>query len=177
MFPDIDFVVYHSGFEFPIEGAPEEGPYTAATRDVGCNRLIATMEENGLGHGSNVYAELGSLWFSVIRRPEAAAHSIGKLVKAFGVDNVIWGTDSIWYGGSQPLIDAFRAFQIPDALCEKYGYAKLTSEDKAKIFGLNACRVYGIDPDQARAAARNDDLAWCRQAVDKYRKVQFPGVR
>jgi hypothetical protein len=176
-FGDIDFVVYHSGFEFPVDGAPEEGPYTEETRDVGCNRLITTMLDNGLGHGSNVYAELGSTWYSTVRNPVAAAHTLGKLIKHLGVDNVVWGTDSVWYGGSQPLIDAFRAFQIPDAMCERYGYAKLTADDKAKIFGLNAAPLYGVDPDAMREAARNDDLAWCRAAVDEYRKNQFPGVR
>jgi hypothetical protein len=107
----------------------------------------------------------------------AAAHTIGKLVRYLGVDNVIWGTDSVWYGGSQPLIDAFRAFQIPDRMCEEFGYAKLTDEDKAKIFGLNAAPLYGVDVDAMRKAGRNDDLAWCREAVDEYRKRQFPGVR
>jgi hypothetical protein len=177
MFPDIDFVVYHSGFEFPVDGAPEEGPYTEATRDIGCNRMIATLEENGIGHGSNVYGELGSTWYSVVRNPVAAAHVMGKLIKAFGVDNIIWGTDSVWYGGSQPLIDAFRTFQIPDRMCEEFGYAKITPADKEKILGLNACRVYDIDAEAMKAAAKDDDLAWARQAVDEYRKKQFPGVR
>ncbi len=75
-----------------------------------------------------------------------------------GEDNVIWGTDSIWYGSAQPLIDALRAFQIPDDMCEEFGYAPLTQATKAKIFGENAARVYGIDLDRARAAQRSDDL-------------------
>ena len=36
--PDINFVVYHSGYE---PGEPE-GPYTDATADVGVNRLITS---------------------------------------------------------------------------------------------------------------------------------------
>ncbi|HEY1974099.1 MAG TPA: amidohydrolase family protein [Pseudonocardia sp.] len=176
-FPDINFVVYHSGYEFPVDGHPGEGPYTEQTADIGINRLLRTMDDNGIGHGSNVYAELGSTWFSVIRRPVEAAHVLGKLIKTFGVDNVIWGTDSIWYGGSQPLIDAFRAFQIPEPICEKYGYEQLTAKDKEKILGLNAARVYDIDVEAARRASANDDLAWAREAVDEYRKRQFPGVR
>jgi hypothetical protein len=39
---------------------------------------------------------------------------VGKLLSAFGEDNVIWGTDSAWYGPTQPLIDAFKAFTIPE---------------------------------------------------------------
>ena len=47
---------------------------------------------------------------------------MGKLLAALGEDNIVWGTDSIWYGPSQPLIDAFRAFQIPQEYCQRYGY-------------------------------------------------------
>lgn len=176
-FPEIDFVVYHSGYEFPLHGSPGEGPYTDATADIGINRLVTTARENGIGHGSNVYAELGATWYSVVRRPEDAAHTLGKLIKQFGVDNVVWGTDSVWYGSAQPLIDAFRAFQIPEAMCEEFGYTQLTAEDKAKILGLNACGIYNIDAAQARERFVNDDLAWARQAVAEYADKTPPGIR
>ena len=48
--------------------------------------------------GANVYAELGSTWFNVMRDPDQAAHVLGKLLVAVGPDNLVWGTDSIWYG-------------------------------------------------------------------------------
>lgn len=176
-FPDIDFVVYHSGFEFPVDGTPPEGPYTDQTADLGVNRLLRSLETEGIGHGSNVYAELGSTWYSVIRNPLAAAHTLGKLIKVCGADNVIWGTDSIWYGGAQPLIDAFRAFQIPDDLCEEYGYQPITAADKEKILGLNAARVYGIDVEATRKQVANDDLAWARAAVQEYATNPVPGLR
>ena len=93
-FPDLSFVIYHSAFELELP----EGPYTDETADVGANRLLRTVEDAGLGQGSNVYAELGTTWFSLIRRPREAAHLLGKLIAVLGEDNVIWGTDSIWYG-------------------------------------------------------------------------------
>ena len=43
---------------------------------------------------------------------------IGKLLLAVGEDRILWGTDSVWYGPPQPLIDAFRAFTIPERLRE-----------------------------------------------------------
>ena len=95
---------------------------------------------------------------------------------AVGEDNVLWGTDSIWYGSPQPLIDAFRAFQIPEAYRERYGYPELTHRLKAKILGLNAARVYGVDPERARAAARGDDLSWVRAALADYRERGTPRV-
>ena len=77
-------------------------------------------------------------------------HLIGKNIKHYGVDHVIWGTDCLWWGSPQWVIDAFKRFQISDELCEKFGYEKLTKEDKAKIFGLNAAKIYGVDPDEKR---------------------------
>jgi hypothetical protein len=156
MFPDINFVIYHSGYE---PGHPE-GPYTVETAHLGVNRLLKTVDDANLGHGSNVYAELGTTWFVLLSHPEDAAHVLGKLLLHLGEDNIIWGTDSIWYGPTQPVLDAFRAFQIPDAMCEQYGYPKLTAEAKRKILTGNAARVYGIDIDALAAAVETDDLSW-----------------
>ncbi|MCY3576010.1 MAG: amidohydrolase family protein [bacterium] len=165
-FPDIDFLVYHSGYETPV-GDDEEGPYDGQS-PTGTDRLIKSLDDAGLGPGSNVYAELGSTWYVLSRRPREAAHVIGKLLKAVGEDNVLWGSDSIWYGSPQPLIDAFRAFQIPEELRQRHGYPELTSGIKEKILGLNAARVYGIDPDLTRRRTATDDLSWVKAAFDEY---------
>ena len=157
------FAVYHSGYE----GFPPEGPYTEATAHEGANRLVTTLLENGLGPGSNVYADLGTTWFSLIKKPLEAAHLMGKLLRYVGEDNILWGTDATWYGPTQPVIDAFRAFQIPDELCRAHGYPKLTPEIRAKILGRNAARFYEIDIAAARQATMTDDLAWIRQALSE----------
>jgi len=174
-FPDIDFVIYHSGYEFPTSDAPEEGPFSEATADLGVNRLVKSLRDAGVTPGSNVFAELGTTWFCLIRRPEEAAHVLGKLLVAVGEDNVIWGTDSIWYGPTQVSIDAFRAFEIPTALCDEFGYPELTPERKAKILGLNAARVYGIDPVAAKERARLGDTAWVQAALREYAASGSPG--
>jgi hypothetical protein len=174
-FPELSFVVYHAGYELPF-GTPPEGPFTEETRHLGVNRLIDTAREAGIGHGGNIFPELGTTWFSLIRRPEEAAHVIGKLIAHFGADNIIWGTDSAWYGSAQPLIDAFRVFQIPDWMCERYGYAPLNQEVKQKILAGNAARVYGIDLAAAERRAASDDLAWVRAVVADYREHGFPGL-
>ena len=48
---------------------------------------------------------------------------------------MIWGTDCLWWGSPQWVIDAFKRFQISDELCEKFGYKKITKEDKARSSG------------------------------------------
>jgi uncharacterized protein len=163
-FPDINFVIYHSGYE-PGQG---EGSYTPETVNRGVNRLIKTVQDAHLGPRPNVYAELGSTWFMLLSHPLDAAHVLGKLLLHLGEDNIIWGTDSIWYGPTQPVLDAFKAFQIPDALCEEFGYPKLTPEAKRKIIAGNAARVYGIDLGCLTKAAETDDMSWTRHVLDEW---------
>jgi hypothetical protein len=139
---DIDFVVYHSGFDV---GNPPERAYDPKD-DYGVNRLITSVNQAGIGPGGNVYAEIGSTWRTVMTDVNQAAHVLGKLLKTFGPDNVVWGTDSIWYGSPQDQIQAFRSFEISPELQERYGYPELTPTVKAKIFGLTSARLYGIDP-------------------------------
>jgi predicted TIM-barrel fold metal-dependent hydrolase len=163
-FPDINFVIYHSGYEI----GTSEGPYTDATADVGVNRLIKSVLDAGLGPGGNVYAELGTTWFNSLSRPEGAAHLLGKLLLHLGEDNIIWGTDAIWYGPTQPVLDAFRAFQIPDVFCENYGYPKITSRARRKILAGNAARIYGIDLQALTQATTSDDLNWTKAVAAEY---------
>jgi len=176
-FPDLDFLIYHSGYEIPLPGTPLEGPYTEASAGDGTNRLVASLRSAGIPPGANVWAELGSTWFCLIRRPEQAAHVLGKLLLAVGEERVLWGTDAIWYGPSQPAIDAFRAFQIPGEMRERFGYPELTPRIKAKILGENAARAYGLDLAQLRARATSDDLAWVRAAAQEWRERGVPEAR
>ena len=84
---------------------------------------------------------------------------LGKLLDCVGPERIVWGTDSVWYGPPQPLIDAFRAFTIPEWMQERFGYPALTAALKQQILGGNATRLYGIDvpvPDR--------DLDWLTEA-------------
>jgi predicted TIM-barrel fold metal-dependent hydrolase len=158
--PDLRFVVYHSGYE----AAVTEGPF--APDGGGVDRLVRSLRDAGVSPGGNVYAELGSTWKSVMADPDQAAHVIGKLLLAVGENNVLWGTDSLWYGSPQDQIQAFRAFTITPAAQQQFGYPELTPAIKAKIFGLNAARLYGIDlASIAGAPCRftTDDLEAARQ--------------
>jgi uncharacterized protein len=159
-FPDVTFVVYHSGYEPDVseEGAHADGP------DRGVSRLVTSLARAGVEPGANVYAELGSTWYLMLRRPQEAAHVLGKLLLAVGEDRILWGTDSVWYGAPQRLIDAFRAFRIPESMQERFGYPPLTDTAKAKILGLNASRLYDLDlttvtsPDADWLPAARDEL-------------------
>jgi predicted TIM-barrel fold metal-dependent hydrolase len=169
-FTDIDFVVYHSGYERDPDG--QEGPYRAhsAARPLrGVDRLVASLAEHEIGAGGNVYAELGTTWFLMLRRPLEAAHVLGKLLVALGPERILWGTDSIWYGSPQPLIDAFRAFTIPETLQEQYGYPPLDLETKERILSFNARRVYGIPDSTVERVGAERDTSWVANAAPALR--------
>lgn len=155
--PDINFLIYHSGF-VTEKG---EGPYDPARTD-GIDALITSLRDNGIGHGSNVYTELGSTWRFLMRDPDMAAHGLGKLLKHVGEDNVLWGTDSIWYGSPQDQIQAFRTFQISPEFRERYGYPEITPRIREKVFGLNALELYPVPRDVLDRHLRGDAVAKLR---------------
>ena len=159
-FADVKFLIYHSGFVTSVREQPFE---PAAKRD-GIDTLIRSLLESGVGPGANVHAELGSTWRFLMRDPEQAAHALGKLIRYCGEDNVLWGTDSIWYGSPQDQIQAFRTFQIAPELRAKHGYAEITPALRAKIFGLNAAQVYGISAAEVKKYASSDRVARERAA-------------
>jgi predicted TIM-barrel fold metal-dependent hydrolase len=162
-FPDIRFVVYHSGYERDPGGA--EGPYDRAHATRGVDRLVKSVQDAGIGRNGNVYAELGSTWFLMLRRPEEAAHVLGKLLVALGPDRIVWGTDSTWYGSPQPLIDAFRAFEVPERMQDAYGYPPLDRATKERILGTNAQSLYDISVETGRAIDDARDRAWVANAA------------
>ncbi len=160
LYPDLDFVVYHGAYERQTT----EGPYDRdATR--GIDTLVRALEDHGVGPDENVWAELGTTWREVLSHPDEAAHAVGKLLKHVGVDRVMWGTDGIWYGSPQPQLMAFRAFEITPAFQEQFGYPALTPEVKAKVLGLNAAALFGVDVEATRCAIDADALATARQEV------------
>ena len=162
-FPDVKFLVYHSGFVSTVR----EQPYDHNARRDGIDTLIRSLVENGVKPGSNVYAELGSTWRFLMREPEQAAHALGKLLKYCGEENVLWGTDSIWYGSPQDQIQAFRVFQISEQLRAKHGYPEITPAIRAKIFGLNGARVYGLSAAEVKKYASRDRVAHERTAYQE----------
>ncbi|MFW6067438.1 MAG: amidohydrolase family protein, partial [Myxococcota bacterium] len=187
MYPDCNFIVYHSaicagldGFEGcdpTTDGASEEGPYDSDSPDEslhGIDTLIRSMQNNGIGPNENVYAELGSCWANVMSDPMGAAqHVIGKLLRYVGEDNVLWGTDYLVARSAQEQIEAFRAFQISTEMQDTHGYPELTSERKAKIFGLNAAAVYGVDPERERCRVERNQIQMARREID----AEFGGRR
>ena len=89
---------------------------------------------------------------------------MGQLMDGFGPEKIIWGTDCIWWGSPQWLIEAFRRYQMPEELKDKYGYVDLTAADRELIFGRNIAGLYGVDIEAARTEIPGDSLSSMKSA-------------
>jgi len=163
-FPDLNFIIYHSGFRSIRGGAELRKEKLLESKQVDwVTELCEVRKKNP--KLTNVYMELGSTFgMTVAIQPLITGHILGQILDAFGEDHVVWGTDSIWWGTPQWQIEALRRFQIPKELQDKFGYKPLTNQIKDKIFGLNAAKVYGIDVAAKRKAIPADYLSKLKTA-------------
>lgn len=148
--PKLKFCCYHSAY-FPGNEHPEG--------KTGLTEIIEVLNGMPRKQRRNVYLEIGSTFaITYLSSPDTAAHLLGQLLKTVGPRNILWGTDSIWWGSPQWLIDAFMLLQIPASMQEQYGYPALTMKIKKMIFGENAARLYGVKPRAERCTIPLDRL-------------------
>nr|MDQ3010075.1 amidohydrolase [Acidobacteriota bacterium] len=158
--PDFNFIVYHSAIKHGSNEPnwKESNKYDPNTGDFEWHNTLMDIKKRN-PKMNNVYCEIGSFFNTLaVIDPVMAAHGLGKNIKHYGSDHVVWGTDCLWWGSPQWGIDALKRFQISDEMCEKFGYKKITKEDKAKIFGLNAAKLYKVDVKAKRNALPADAL-------------------
>jgi predicted TIM-barrel fold metal-dependent hydrolase len=150
--PELNFCAYHSGY-FQADSHPEGLEGLAET--------IAVIETIPKKERKRVFLEIGSTFAFVLTDggPMAAAHLMGQLLNLVGPRNILWGTDSIWWGSPQWLIDAFKVLEIPGQLQSDFGYPPLTRKDKKRILGLNAAKLYGVKPKERRCSVPGDQIA------------------
>lgn len=123
---------------------------------IAAGRYVAGAEPTSTSPSStrrlrNIYAELGTTMASmIVTFPTVWAHLIGQLMYYMGPDNIVFGSDSLWYGGPQWQVEAFWRFQMPDNLREQWGYPAVSEQDKRKILGLNSARLYGLKGAEGR---------------------------
>lgn len=99
----------------------------------------------------NLYAELGTTMASmIVTFPTVWAHFIGQLLYYMGQNNIVFGSDSLWYGGPQWQIEALWRSTIPDDIRERWDYPQLTEGAKRQILGLNSAQLYGLAPATPR---------------------------
>ena len=157
--PDFTFVVYHSALKHgPNEpNYAELNQFEPTTGDFLWHEELMNIKRRNPDM-ENVYCEIGSSFGLLnVAHPDMCQHLMGKNIKYYGIDHVVWGTDCLWWGTPQPFIEMLKRFQFTPEFQDKFGYAPLTKEDKAKIFGLNAAKIYGVDVNEQRNAIKYDD--------------------
>ncbi len=159
-FPDLQFLVYHSGL---LTSASIDETF-AKTGAIPWTTEFCRMKQAEPSI-QNIHMELGSTFGQLVTaHPAVCAHLLGQIIQAFGVDHVLWGTDSIWSGTPQWQIEAFRRFTIPAELIERDRYQPLTREVKEKIFGLNGAKLFGVDVGATRNVVPSDYLGRIRMS-------------
>ena len=116
--PQMNFVMYHAclrpAFELPGQAWSE---FEQTGRIRWASDLADIPQKFGV---TNVYAELGTSFAnSAVAHPKFCAALVGTLIKGMGVDHVMWGTDSVWYGSPQWQIEALRRLEIPGGHAEE----------------------------------------------------------
>ena len=86
-----------------------------------------------------------------LRRDRLDLRQQRQLLKYFGEDRIVFGSDCVFNGSPQWQIEALWRFQIPEEMRRRFGYPELTATAKRKILGLNSARLYKI-PAQGLAA-------------------------
>jgi uncharacterized protein len=162
-FPDLNFLVYHSGFKGLEDALPAaEDGFKKTSYIPWVSDICSWKKKNP--QVSNIYMEMGSTFAMMVSSsPLLATYVVGMIIDAFGPDHVLWGTDSIWWGSPQWQIEAFRRLQMPDQLMKRFGWKPLTDDVKRRIFGLNAARLYRVDPQAKRNPMPGDYIEKLRR--------------
>jgi uncharacterized protein len=111
---------------------------------------IATQE-------SNVYGGLAVAIPFIHSRPHYFAEIIANLLYWIGPDKILFGSDyAIW----EPkwLVEKFVAFELPQDVKLEFN-VNLDMDTKRKILGLNAARLYGINPAEQMKKIENDEFS------------------
>ena len=97
----------------------------------------------------SVYAGLAVVMPFIHTRPRYFAEVIGELLYWVGEDKIMFSSDyALWT--PRWLIERFVDFQIPADMTE---YGPITVDQKKKILGLNAARLYGLEVPAALQVA------------------------
>jgi predicted TIM-barrel fold metal-dependent hydrolase len=174
--PDLNFIVYHSGFRgFGLiaggRGEKVKDPKTDDPQEIPwISDIFRILKKNP--KIKNIYFELGSTFGQLsAMRPDTCLHMLGQMIQTAGADHVLWGTDSIWGGSPQSQIVRLRKLKMKPELMDKHKYPELTDEIKDQILGLNAAKLFGVDPKAKRQAIKADKLTQLRE---EYRQHPNP---
>lgn len=133
-FPQLSFEIIHAGLAFTTETAWAIARYP------------------------NVYANLEATMSLIFKAPKLFEQVMAEFVM-WGSSQKIVYSDGCMFVHSQPVLEAFAAFQFSDETCTGYGIEPLSHADKANILGANYARLIGLDIEEAKVRIAHDEFA------------------
>ena len=104
----------------------------------------------------NVYGGLAVLMPFIHPRPKYFGDVMAELLFWLGEDRLLFSSDyALWH--PKWLIEKFVAFDLPEQTTAETGVS-LSVEAKQKILGLNAAKLYDIDPVEHGARLKADEF-------------------
>jgi uncharacterized protein len=145
-FPQLNFEIVHAGMAFVAETA------------------------YAIARFPNVYANLEITTMLLNRAPRLFAEVLAELLFWGGPSKILY-SDGALFTHPQVTLEAFRAFELPADLLDRYRLAPLTAADRAAILGANFARMAGLD--LAAIAQRQAGDEWARTRARAGRQAPY----
>lgn len=136
-FPNLNFEIFHGGLAFLEE------------------TLLQML------YSPNVTVNLEGVVSYLTFAPRRFAAIVGEFLSIGAGERLVWGTGCM-AAHPQPLLKAFREFEMPEDLMSQYGYRQLTPEIKRAMLGLTQARICGLDIGRMRQQSAGDEFAHIR---------------
>jgi predicted TIM-barrel fold metal-dependent hydrolase len=125
-FPDLNFVIHHLAVPYFDEAVSIAGRFP------------------------NVYLSLAANLNFTLIAPRLVQQQVGQLLQMVGSEKLCYASDAPFSGGPAPYLRAFMDLEIPEDLCDGYGYPQITRQDRENILGLTFARLMGVDVEATK---------------------------
>ena len=145
-YPDMNFVVYHSGW-YPGHA---RRAVRSEQRRLGVNTLVKSLLDNGVAAEHQRLRRDGLDVAQPDERHDAGRARARQAAEVLSARTTCSGART----ASGPARRSRRSSRSARSRStrsspQQYGYPALTAEVKRKVFGLNAARLYGVDAESA----------------------------
>jgi uncharacterized protein len=125
-FPDLNFVIHHLAVPYFDEAVSIAGRFP------------------------NVYLSLAANLNFTLIAPRLVQQQVGQLLQMVGSEKLCYASDAPFSGGPAPYLRAFMDLEIPEDLCDGYGYPQITRQDRENILGLTFARLMNVDVETTK---------------------------
>lgn len=114
----------------------------------------------------NVYANLEVTSALAVNAKRRFAESMGSLLATGATDRIIFATGCCLVHPQQ-IIEAVKAFQVPEDLVSGYAYPQMTDALLRDILGRNYLRLHGLDETEVRRRIADDEFSRRRSSDER----------